>query len=667
MGNPVALTDFGAIKIVSDPHIAPNGEKVLFTVRTTDFEKNKYRTSVWMGWTDGSLSAYQLTSPDHNSSSARWSPAGDQIAFLSDRNKPISQIYLMSTSGGEARPVTTLTNEGSISGLSWSPDGRYIAFLYRKTSLVNTEKAVAERRENGKSSPVKKHTSLGYRHDGSGYDDGEYTQIRIVNIETGETRELTQGDFNCDVPCWLPGSDALAFISDRRPKADILPIHHKIYTISIEGGDLSEIYAPAGSKSNLAVSPNGEFFAFTGNQDEKDVWGVKNSNLYLIPAAGTENPVDLTGALDESVGYLTLSDCSDAGVGDAISFSSDSRTIYFPISSNGTTRLCKINLNSPKHIHTLTPLGCCAGYHVSKKTEEVAYIWGDASRPHELFLLFQESGISSNITYLNSDWLDDTDIEVPEVVEIAHADGVVHGWLIRPPDFDISRKYPLILYIHGGPHLQYGDSFFHELQWLGASGYMVLYVNPRGSKGYGEAHTGAIKGAWGTVDYQDLMTAVDFACTLPEVDSTRLAVMGGSYGGYMTAWIVGHTNRFKCAIADRLVANLVSMSGTCDFPWHHEYYYTGNAWSSIETLWCHSPLAYAGNIETPLLLIHSDGDLRCPVGQAEEMFAAMRMQDKVVEFIRYPAETSHGMSRNGPPDLRVDRLQRTLEWLQSRL
>jgi dipeptidyl aminopeptidase/acylaminoacyl peptidase len=242
-------------------------------------------------------------------------------------------------------------------------------------------------------------------------------------------------------------------------------------------------------------------------------------------------------------------------------------------------------------------------------------------------------------------------------------EGWVHGWLLKPLEFVPGTRYPLVVYVHGGPHTQYGNSFFHELQFLAACGYVVLYTNPRGSKGYGEAHTAAIRGAWGGPDFEDIMAAVDYAVGLDFVDAHRTAIMGGSYGGYMTAWAVGHTDRFRCAIADRLVGNLHSMSGTCDFAWKHGTYFKGDAWSDPSDLWRCSPLAYAGNISTPLLIIHSDGDLRCPAGQAEELFAALRLQRKTVEYVRYPAESSHGLSRNGPPDLRLDRLNRNQSWL----
>lgn len=239
----------------------------------------------------------------------------------------------------------------------------------------------------------------------------------------------------------------------------------------------------------------------------------------------------------------------------------------------------------------------------------------------------------------------------------------MHGWLMRPVDFSEGTRRPLVLYVHGGPHTQYGAALSHEMQLLASSGYGVLYTNPRGSKGYGEAHTKAIRGDWGGADFRDILAAADYAASLPWVNPARMAIMGGSYGGFMTAWAIGHTDRFACAIADRLVSNLHSMSGTTDFSFPQSVYFAGSAWDDPTALWRCSPLAYAGSIRTPLLLIHSDGDLRCPVGQAEELFAALRKQRKCVEFVRYPAETSHGMSRGGPPSLRLDRLKRNLAWL----
>jgi dipeptidyl aminopeptidase/acylaminoacyl peptidase len=290
--------------------------------------------------------------------------------------------------------------------------------------------------------------------------------------------------------------------------------------------------------------------------------------------------------------------------------------------------------------------------------------------PGELFVLRLETASTAvvtelrQLTRLNADWLDKVQLSEPEEVWFDSFDGTkIQGWLLKPPDFDPTKRYPLLLYIHGGPHAQYGNTFFHEFQLHAARGYIVVYTNPRGSMGYDETFAAIIRGNWGDVDFKDIMAAADFAASLPYVDESRMAVAGGSYGGYMTNWIVTHTDRFRCAITDRSVVDLVSMAGTSDFPFKPDGYWEGNFWDRPEKLWEQSPLRYVANVKTPLLIIHSEGDLRCPIGQAEELFAALKRLKKEVVFVRYPQETSHGLSRSGPPDLRLDRLNRICEWL----
>jgi len=219
------------------------------------------------------------------------------------------------------------------------------------------------------------------------------------------------------------------------------------------------------------------------------------------------------------------------------------------------------------------------------------------------------------------------------------------------------------LYIHGGPGAQYANTFFHEFQVLAAQGYVVFFTNPRGSLGREEAFATCIAGDWGNLDYQDLMAAVDYAEALPYIHEDRMAVVGGSYGGFMVTWMIGHTDRFCCAISERGVSNRHSAVGTTDFPPMPDGYWSGNTWDSPERLWAQSPLRFAGQINTPILIIHSEGDLRCPIGQAEQLYSALKRLKQQVTFLRYPAETSHGLSRSGPPDLRIDRLKRIIYWL----
>ena len=233
---------------------------------------------------------------------------------------------------------------------------------------------------------------------------------------------------------------------------------------------------------------------------------------------------------------------------------------------------------------------------------------------------------------------------------------------MKPAGFQQGKKYPAILQVHGGPHTQYGESFFHEFQVLAAAGYVVVYANPRGSKGYGEEFCDCIRGDWGNKDWQDVQAVTKSIQDLPFVDSRRIGIMGGSYGGYMTNWAIGQTHEYKAAITDRCVSNLVSMAGSSDIPLVPGDYWDGNNWDDVEELWNQSPMKYMGNVKTPTLVIHSEGDLRCTVEQGEQVYATLRLLGVPTRFVRYPRETSHGLSRNGPTDLRMHRLEQIVRW-----
>jgi dipeptidyl aminopeptidase/acylaminoacyl peptidase len=663
MPRPISAEDFMAIRIVSDPQIAPDGKRAVCVVRRVDKEKNKYFTDLWMASAE-SGKARRFTSGNWSDSSPRWSPDGSQIAFLSDRDKPKNQIYLIDPVGGEAQPLTKIETEGGLQSIRWSPDGKKIAFLYRATPEAWRKDAVEERKKQEAPAPPRLHTRLTYRLDGFGYWDDSFWQVWVADVETGDAKQLTFGDYNCGAPVWSPDSKTLAFIADNREDRDIDPGKPEIWTIPAQGGELTRVPSHVSPKWSLAWSPDGKTFAYVGVPDPKQ--RTANARIYVIPASGFETALDLTGALDKTVGYDCLGDVHEPGAGDAIAWSTDSKRLYFPFSARGDTQLYVINAAGGQPVELTPAYTEMGGFSVAPDGRAFAVMLGKLDAPHEVFwgTISDASVLElSQRTKLNTAWLEEVAVLPTEGLSIP-SDGVnIQGWLIRPPGFDQTKKYPLVLYVHGGPHLQYGNTFFHELQFLAAQGYVVLYTNPRESTGYGEAFTGSIKGDWGGADFTDIMAAADYAEKLPFVDSKRMAIMGGSYGGFMTAWAIGHTDRFACAIADRLVANQHSMAGTSDFPWRNDDYFKGNAWDSPEDLWRCSPLKYMGNVTTPLLLIHSDGDLRCPVAQSEEIFTALRLQRKTVEFVRYPSESSHGLSRSGPPNLRVDRLQRNLAWL----
>jgi len=668
MPRKMTAEDFMRLQIAGDPQISPDSERIVFVKKSVDAAKSKYRSEIWIVPTlEGE--PRRFTGSDSNDSSPRWSPDGARIAFLSDRQKPKSRIFTIPTDGGEPTALTTLDKEGGIGGFRWSPDGTKIVFTFHETPEAYRKEKVEERQKQEMPSPPRVHTTLNYRHDGGGFVDGSFAQVWVADATTGECTQLTTGPYDCELPVWSPDSTTLAFLSDRRDDRDIAPHYDTgLWTIAATGGELSRIPTPTGPKHALSWSPDGTHFAYIGNPDLTDTWGTNNPRILVLPAAGADSAHDLVGALDLYVGYASLSDSHEIGGGDTIQWNASSDTLFFPVSERGDTRLTLVGLSGGTPF-PISPAGSELGGFTISPNGRAAVTLGTPVCPQELAVLLEPKAPGESVqvrqrTDFNHTFAQEVEVIAPEPISLRNGSGgAVEGWLLKPGAMDPAQKYPAIVYVHGGPHTQYGNILMHEFQFLAANGYVLVFVNPRGSVGYGEAHTKAIKGNWGQNDYEDILAAADYAESLPYIDRQRMAIMGGSYGGYMTAWAVGHTDRFACGIADRLVGNLHSMAGTTDFAWRHGAYFPGNTWNDPLPLWQLSPLAFAGNINTPLLIIHSDGDLRCPIGQAEELFAALRMQNKVVEFVRYPAETSHGMSRNGPPGLRLDRLQRNLAWL----
>ena len=571
MPRPIAIDDFMKLRLVSDPQITPDGTRVACVVKRIERDKNKYLSQIWVLPTGTALGAEGTTETEPNVPEARafssddssafhprWSPDGKRLAFLSDRQKPLSQIYLLPSDGGEARALTHLEMEGSIGGFRWSPDGSKIAFTFRATPEPYHKKVVEERKQKELSSPVRKHDRLFYRLDGMGYWDGEYFQVWVADVETGNAKQLTSGAYNCGLPTWSPDSRTLAFVSDRRADGDIAPAQDDIWTVAVADVfaaqptaeteqanpeyPLTRIISPPGDKDFPAWSPDGKSFAYVGLTDPLDTWHSGNERVFILPVEGSDTARDLTGHTDQSVGWLTNSDSHEVGAGDLLQWSLDSKFLYFTASVRGDTRLCRADIDTVE-VATLLDDGEVGDYHAGSK---VVYSIGSATLPHELVVYNDDRTV---LTHFNEEWLDEIHFAAPEVVNANGPDGTqIHAWLLRPPQLQTGQKFPLVVYVHGGPHLQYGNTFHHELQWLAAQGYVVLYANPRGSKGYGEAHTKAIAGNWGSVDYDDIMAATDWACGQEFVDAERTAIMGGSYGGYMTAWAIGHTNRFRAPL-----------------------------------------------------------------------------------------------------------------------
>lgn len=667
MKRKITIDDLFRIRLLGSPQISPDGSQIVFVYKRIDTEKNKYFSNLWRVRIEGG-EPQPFTYGEWNDSQPRWSPDGKWIAFISNRQKPKSQIYLIPTDGGEARPLTNL-EEGSIGEFAWSPDGTKIVFTFRETAPEWRESARKERKEKGLSTPPLVIRRAYWRLDGDGVFVDQRYHLYTVDVRTGAITQLTTDpEFSEFSPTWAPDGTQIAFLSNRDPEHEDDWAWTEIWLISADGSNLRKVEAPAGPKSALRWSPDGKWLAYVGNPYPEDSY-PRNDHVWRVSPEGGD-AVDLIPQLDNTVGVGTLTDVREFGGGAPLLWSADSQTLYFLVSERGGVYPYRVRVDGTHFEKLLDGDLEVADLSVAHDEHRFSLLIGSPTAPHEVFFAHRAGNTLDlrPLTALNQSLLDEVMLVSPEEFEVEADDGVkVHGWLLKPPDFDPSRRYPTILMIHGGPHAMYGRVFFHEFQLHAAEGYVVAYTNPRGSVGYGEAFARAIKGDWGNRDFKDLMTIADYLASLPFVDPERMGVAGGSYGGYMTNWIVGHTDRFKAAITDRSVVNLVSMGGTSDFPQIPNRYWQGNFWDEPQKLWECSPLAYAGRIQTPLLIIHSEGDLRCPISEADQLFSALKRLKREVLYIRYPQESSHGLSRSGPPDLRRDRLERYLAWWREHL
>jgi dipeptidyl aminopeptidase/acylaminoacyl peptidase len=631
---------------VGDPRISPDARRIAYVVGTTDRDANDYRSSIWVAPLDGTEEPRRLTFGDKRDGNPRWSPDGRWLAFSSARGdeKAPAQLYILPAEGGEARKLTD-TKE-SVEDFAWSPDSTRLVFTVRVRDEAYEE-------EDEKKRAPRRVTRLFYKLDNVGWTTDRRRQIFLVDVEGGaEPRRLTEGDGEHELPAWSPDGTRLVFSALRGDNWDTELIERLYELDPNEGGEPRALTGDDASFETPAFSPDGTRIAYRTSPEDGTY--PHHQQIGVMNADGSEQRT-LTGSLDRQCGPYP----------DYREPLWDGDRIIFTAEDGGNVHLYAVAADGSFEPELLVGgEQAIAGYDLVKG--QLAYTASTHQTMRELYL----GTDGRRVTDVGNSFTQGRELVEPERFRATSADGYeVDAWIARPAGFEEGKRYPTLLSIHGGPFTQYGTAFMDEFQVYAGAGYVVLFANPRGGSGYSEEHGRAIRGpigdagpGWGTRDYEDLMAVVDTALeSFDFIDPDRLGVIGGSYGGYMTSWILGHTNRFKAAVSERAVNNLLSAFGSSDLFWVFEKQFGGPVWDNVDVWIDRSPTTYAKNFETPVLVLHSEVDLRCNIEQGEHLFTQLRLMGKEVEMLRFPGE-GHELSRAGSPVHRVTRFEAILDW-----
>jgi len=656
--------DLYRFELISEPHISPNGEAAVYALHRVDRKTERKYSNLWLVPTRRGRPR-PFTQGDQSDQRPRFSPDGSLVAFLSNRaDEKQPQIFLIPLEGGEARQLTHVS--GSIEAFEWSPDGKRLVIQLRKK---DAEEAEREKDEEKKRLGIvsRRITRVFFKLDGVGFLPQERWHLWTVEISDGKARTLTSGDVYDEwAPAWSPDGKEIVFCSNRSADPDLDPDADDLFVVSLKSHSTRRIATPVGPKGSPRFSPDGKWIAYYGHEGKGQAW--RQTRLWIVPAAARGKAVCLTEEFDFNVSPSTI---ADMGALPQVppTWSRDGKSIFFQVAHHGGTTLKSVEVNpTPKVSEVITGPGAVGAFGFDRDEKTLLYFHGDLRDPGQVWVRDMASGRSRALTNVNARLLGLIDLgETEEVWFEGKSHNELQGWILTPPGFDRRRKYPSILEIHGGPMTQYGQLFMHEFYYLAAQGYVVYYSNPRGSQGYGEAHTKAIWNAWGTVDYEDLMAWVDLVEKRPYVDKKRMGVTGGSYGGYMTNWIIGHTHRFQAAVTQRCVSNFISMYGSSDFNWTFQHELGDRPpWEALEDYWRQSPIAHIGKATTPTLVIHNEDDHRCEIEQGEQVFVALKRLGVPTEMVRFPGEP-HGLSRTGRTDRRIVRLKAISGWFDRHL
>lgn len=621
MRRRLQAADLFNLRLISEAQISPDGTRICFAQTVLVPEANRYRSQLWVVPVAGG-EPQPFTEGNHLDFAPAWSPDGSHIAFLSTRSGS-RQVWIIAANGGEARKVTAV--RGIAGRPVWAPDGRRIVCTIR----VDEQGLQPEQEEAAEPSPqerftrdVRRVTTLPFKLNDAGFIGDKFAQLAVIDLgREAAPRLLTGGRIDHADPTWSPDGLHLAFsmneaFAAERPEPRRALVED-IGLIPIEGGAVRRLTGSVGPAGTPAFSPEGATIAYVGHARQYGAY--TNPSVWTVSAWGGE-PRDVTAGFDRPFGDRSIGDLYGYGrTPPRPRWAPDGRSLYHLSSDRGMTHLVRVDVESGRVLPVTK--GRLVTYHfsMSRDGRRAALCLADPVTPGDVFFLELGShALERRLTEVNREFLSSVDLAVPEEFTFPSGDVTAEGWIMRPPGRDPSTHTPAVLEIHGGPMVMYGYRFFFEFQLLAANGLTVVYSNPRGSMGYGQAFTAAIKGDWGNKDFQDVMNAIDTAVERGGIDLARLGVAGGSYGGFMTNWIVGHTDRFKAAVAMRSISNEYSFFGTSDFGFTKLEEFGAPPWRRPGVYLAHSPISYVERVRTPLLMIQSEDDFRTPMEEAEQ-------------------------------------------------